>query len=106
VAQERVRLGFAVGHPLFDSWNAGCHHIIGSPAPSGGAWMSDVCSVYRWNGTSLETKSTVVNGVPLGTINGIWAGDDEEAWIVGEAPRQFQSEIPAGFAARRVRKAP
>ncbi len=106
VAQRSIRLDPMSFHPLFDSFNAGCNYIVGSAAPPGGAWMSDLCFVYRWNGTSLETTSTLLNGVPLGTINGIWAGDDEEAWIVGEAPRQSQSEIPAGFAARRMRKAP
>ncbi len=106
VAGRKVRLDGWTGHPMFDSWSSGCHHIIGSVPPSGGAWLSDVCFVYRWNGTSLETASTLWNGVPLGTINGIWAGDDEEAWIVGEAPRQSEYEAPAGFAARRVRKAP
>lgn len=105
MARRSIRLDSGTGHPKFDSFNNGCSYVLGSAAPPGGAWMSDLCFVYRWNGTSLETMSTIANGVPLGTINGIWAGDDEEAWIVGEAPRQSQSEIPAGFAARRVRKA-
>ena len=81
VARRSIRLDPGNGHPKFDSWSAGCHYILGSAAPPGGAWMSDVCFVYRWNGTSLERTSTVSNGVPLGTINGIWAGDDEEAWM-------------------------
>ncbi len=106
VARRSIRLGSGNGHPKFDSFGNGCSYVLGSAAPPDGAWMSDLCFVYRWNGTSLETMSMLSNGVPLGTINGIWAGDDEEAWIVGEAPRQLQSEIPAGFAARRVRKAP
>jgi len=80
--------------------------LIGPAPPSNGAWFSNQYLLYRWNGVGLDVTPTAINGVPMGTINGIWAPNEDEAWIVGESPRRSEYDAPRGFAARRTRSAP
>ncbi len=85
------------------SVSSGCSRLMGSVLSANEAWFSDVCFVYRWNGSSLDVVSTAINGLPLGHVMGIWGGSADQAWLVGEYARSSDpaGTLPLGFAAKR-----
>jgi hypothetical protein len=78
-----------------------CSHFFGSTDSADAAWLSDGCLLYRWNGAELDTVAFSIDRLPSGTMNGIWAGGSEEAWIVGESIPRGSGFPVTGFAARR-----
>lgn len=110
-----------VGSPLFtrtirtdpgsyshlDTYAKGCTRIFGSVVSPTEAWFSDVCFVYRWDGSAFEVVPTPINGMPIGKLMGLWAASGEEAWVVGEYPRRSApNALPMGFSVRRTRSTP
>ena len=67
------------------------------------AWMSNGKIVCRWDGTKLERVPTAVGGLPTGFVRGIWAANEDDVWIVGEAVPQGAGFPTMGFAARRTK---
>jgi hypothetical protein len=83
-------------NPSDSSMNAPCTHVVGSVHSSNAAWISNGCLVYYWDGAKLDVVRTAINGVPIGRVNGLWAGAAGHAWIAGEA-----LERGVGFVAQR-----
>ncbi|MDF2694381.1 MAG: hypothetical protein K0S65_2764, partial [Labilithrix sp.] len=100
-----------IGAPLFSRehrpWlSSTCSFFLGSVISPTAAWLSDGCLVYRWNGTTLESTPTAIAGEPPGRIDGIWAANADDAWIVGRSSQNagLPRERWSGFAARRTKE--
>lgn len=94
----------SIGAPLHDEHferetNPTCGCLAGSVTSSSAAWFSDACLVYRWNGTDFEIVPTALGAIPTGRVDGIWAPNADEAWIVGQT--LDSSPVLRGFAAKR-----
>ncbi|AKU95527.1 hypothetical protein AKJ09_02191 [Labilithrix luteola] len=78
-----------------------CSNLTGFVVSPSLAWFTNGCLMYQWNGTDVELVRTELGNLPTGMVNGIWAGPDGEAWIVGQAARGDVTAPKTGFAAMR-----
>lgn len=79
-----------------------CDTYIGQAADPQSAWFSDGRLLCRWTGTKLEAARTALGSVPVvSSLNAIWAGGNDDVWIVGAAVTE-PGQPDLGFAARRT----
>lgn len=95
----------ALGAPLYShalDVAPACSSRVGHAGAPTSGWFSEGLLLCRWTGTKLEPVQTALGALPVvETLNGIWAGGADDAWIVGAAVTR--DGLPArAFAARRT----
>ena len=80
-----------------------CASRVGDMATPSSGWFSGGLLVCRWTGTTFEPVKVALGDRPIvEKVNGIWAGAEDDVWIVGAAVTR--PGLPArGFAARRTK---
>lgn len=74
--------------------------IFGAATSPTAAWVTNGCSLSRWDGHELREARMSLGELAPGAVNGLWAGGDDDAWIVGRSSNA-QTPFPvAGFAAQ------
>jgi len=80
-----------------------CASRVGDMAAPSSGWFSGGLLVCHWTGTTFEPVKVALGERPIvEKVNGIWAGGEDDVWIVGAAVTR--PGLPArGFAARRTK---
>jgi len=98
----------AIGDALVDekvTAQLPCGSKVASTVSATAAWMSSGTVVCRWDGAQLSPVSTALGGLPSGVVRGIWAANEDDVWLVGEAVPQGPDFPTTAFAARRMKDA-
>jgi hypothetical protein len=103
-----IREDGSIEAPIFTNTmtKSGCSSRIGRAVSPTVGWFSDGVLVCRWTGTKFELVGTAPEtGAVYSSVSGIWAGGDDDVWVVGGTLKPADNFPAGGYAVRRTRTA-